>query len=162
MKETNKHEIEIIRHDISTLSQKSCETCTNDYEKRNNMWFDTVGLKHSAYLWTFILFIALIVNRYHSSNKELRTDTVTNATYSSCSNKSWTNRDNDEEYWRSVCRQKYLEDMGLNDAAKMERNERLKYIRGGGYHSIDGTPQIHFNGSQEQIDQIRRMEDMGW
>lgn len=71
-------------------------------------------------------------------------------------------RTNDSEYWKSVNRQKALEDMGMDRAAEIERNARLKYIQGEGYHSKDGTSQIQFQGSKEQAEQLRMMDEMGW
>lgn len=71
-------------------------------------------------------------------------------------------RTNNSEYWKSVSRQKALEDMGMDRAAEIERNARLKYIQGGGYHSKDGTSQIQFQGSKEQAEQLRMMDEMGW
>ena len=75
---------------------------------------------------------------------------------------STSDRTNDDEYWKSISRQKELEDIGMDGAANMERNARQEYIRGGGYHSQDGTPQVHFQGSREQAEQLQQMDEMGW
>lgn len=68
----------------------------------------------------------------------------------------------DEEYKKSVSRQKYLEDMEMDDAAELERKARIRYLEGGGYHSKDGGSQVHFKGSKEQEEQLKQMDEMGW
>ena len=69
---------------------------------------------------------------------------------------------NDEEYWNSVNREKTLRNSGNDAAADLEKRERLKYLQGGGYHSKDGGHQVHFQGSKEQEEQLRQMDEMGW
>lgn len=69
---------------------------------------------------------------------------------------------NDKEYWESVNREKSLRESGMDKAADIERRERLKYLQGGGYHSKDGGSQVHFQGSKEQEEQLRQMDEMGW
>lgn len=73
-----------------------------------------------------------------------------------------SDRSDDNEYWNSINRQKELEEMGYDGAANMEKNAREEYIRGGGYHAPDGTPQVQFQGSREQAEQLRQMDEMGW
>lgn len=86
----------------------------------------------------------------------------------SVSNCTSTNRyvsrgsDNDKEYWNSVQREKALKAMGMDDAAEIERQSRLKYLQGGGYSSPDGGSQVHYQGSKEQQEDLRRIELMGW
>lgn len=70
--------------------------------------------------------------------------------------------DYDENYWNSIEREQALKDAGLGNAAKIERNSRLNYLKGGGYTSPDGGRQIHFNGSKEQQEQLRKMDELGW
>lgn len=77
-----------------------------------------------------------------------------------CSEQSSYNYD--ENYWNSTRREQALKDAGLKDAAKIERNSRLNYLRGGGYTSPDGGRQIHFKGSKEQQEQLRKMDELGW
>lgn len=96
----------------------------------------------------------------HSSSTEYK---VSNPTpYNHSTNSSTTDRSNDEEYWNSVARQNELEEMGYDGAANMDRNARQEYMRGGGYHAPDGTPQVHFQGSREQAEQLKQMDEMGW
>lgn len=68
----------------------------------------------------------------------------------------------DQEYWRSIQREKELKDAGLYDAAKIERRARQDYVQGGGYTAPDGRGQIHFQGSKEQEEQLRMMDELGW
>lgn len=68
----------------------------------------------------------------------------------------------DENYWNSVGREQALKDNGLENAAKIERNSRLDYLKGGGYTSPDGGRQIHFKGSKEQQEQLKKMDELGW
>lgn len=91
-------------------------------------------------------------NRTYSPTNRIKSDSKTRS----------SDRTNDDEYWASVSRQKALEDMGMDDAAKIERNARLKYVQGGGYHSKDGSSQVRFQGSKEQAEQLRMMDEMGW
>lgn len=70
--------------------------------------------------------------------------------------------DGDEEYWESLSREDHLRKIGMDDAADLERRERRRYINGGGYHSKDGGRQVHFQGSKEQEEQLRQMDEMGW
>mgnify|MGYP005877033999 CR=1 FL=1 len=93
------------------------------------------------------------------------TSEATSSSYSSGSSSRRSHssdRSNDDEYWNSVAREKELESMGYEGAANMERNARHEYMSGGGYHSPDGKPQVHFQGSQEQAEQLRQMDEMGW
>lgn len=68
----------------------------------------------------------------------------------------------DKEYWNSVNREKKLRDMGMKEAAELERKARIRYLEGGGYHSKDGGSQVHFQGSKEQEEQLKQMDEMGW
>lgn len=77
-----------------------------------------------------------------------------------CSNQS--SNDYDENYWNSVGREQELKDAGLDDAAKIERNSRLDYLKGGGYTSPDGGRQIHYKGSKEQQEDLKKMDELGW
>ncbi len=70
--------------------------------------------------------------------------------------------DNDETYWNSVSREQALEDAGMEGAANIERKARQEYMRGGGYTSKDGGRQIHYQGSREQEEHLRMMDEMGW
>ena len=69
---------------------------------------------------------------------------------------------NDKEYWESVQREKALKEMGMKDAARIERQRRLKYLQGEGYTSPNGGSQVHYQGSKEQQEDLRRIEQMGW
>lgn len=81
-----------------------------------------------------------------------------------CSNQSGnqSSNDYDENYWNSVSREKELKDAGLDNAAKIERNARLDYLQGGGYTSPDGGRQIHYKGSKEQQEDLKKMDELGW
>lgn len=120
------------------------------------------------------LIIGCVVSRFGKA--EVSTDSLPEYIERSNSNRTYrptnyiksdsktrsSDRTNDDEYWASVSRQKALEDMGMDDAAKIERNARLKYVQGGGYHSKDGSSQVRFQGSKEQAEQLRMMDKMGW
>lgn len=127
-----------------------------------------LGIILSVTAWCLILGIVIYLNigdsssnkSNHSSPTEYK---VSNTTpYNHSTNSSTTNRSNDDEYWNSVSRQKALEQMGYEGAANMERNARIEYMRGGGYHAPDGTPQVNFQGSREQAEQLKQMDDLGW
>lgn len=77
-----------------------------------------------------------------------------------CSNQS--SNDYDENYWNSISREQELKDAGLDNAAKIERNSRLDYLKGGGYTSPDGGRQIHYKGSKEQQEDLKKMDELGW
>lgn len=96
----------------------------------------------------------------HSSSSGHSVSTPVNSYHST--NHSATDRSDDDEYWNSVARQKALEEMGYDGAANMEKNARLEYMQGGGYHAADGTPQVHFQGSREQAEQLKQMDELGW
>ena len=68
----------------------------------------------------------------------------------------------DEEYWKSVNRERALKDAGLDDAAKIERNARINYLQGGGYSSPNGGSQVHYQGSKEQQEHLDEMKRRGW
>ena len=56
----------------------------------------------------------------------------------------------DDKYWQSIEREQQLKDAGLDGAATIERKDRQKYMRGEGYTSPEGGPQVHYKGSVEQ------------
>ncbi len=119
-----------------------------------------------ATLLVFGIAIYLSKGDYASNNtsqspKSESTDSNP-ATYIQSNNSNKADRSNDDEYWNSVSRQKALEQMGYEGAANMERNARIEYMRGGGYHAPDGTPQVNFQGSREQAEQLKQMDDLGW
>ncbi|MBR4968846.1 MAG: hypothetical protein IKY57_01650 [Alistipes sp.] len=68
----------------------------------------------------------------------------------------------DEEYWKSVNREKALKDAGMDEAAKIERKARQNYLKGGGYTSPNGGSQVHYQGSKEQQDHLEEMRRRGW
>ena len=70
--------------------------------------------------------------------------------------------ENDEVYWNSIRREKMLKDAGMYDAARIEKNARQRYLQGEGYTAPDGSGQIHFQGSKEQEEQLRMMDELGW
>ena len=68
----------------------------------------------------------------------------------SCECSSDTQYVEDENYWNSMAREQMLKDMGMEEAARMERDARLRYMRGEGYTSPNGGQQVHYKGSAEQ------------
>ena len=79
-----------------------------------------------------------------------------------CSNNSSYPEETDANYWNSVSRERALKNAGLEDAAKIERKARQDYMQGGGYTSPTGGRQIHYQGSEEQKEHLRKMEELGW
>ena len=120
----------------------------------------------SVIAWTLVLGIAIYTkcsrpSTTNISNKSSQPSSIEyNGSHSTIHRSK--DRSNDEEYWNSVARQNELEEMGYDGATNMERNARQEYMRGGGYHAPDGTPQVHFQGSREQAEQLRQMDEMGW
>ena len=55
-----------------------------------------------------------------------------------------------DEYKASLAREMMLKEAGMKDAAKIERAQRNRYLRGGGYDSKNGGKQVHYNGSEQQ------------
>ena len=68
----------------------------------------------------------------------------------------------DDEYWESVNREEALKKAGLDDAAKIERRARIKYLQGEGYTSPEGGSQVHYQGSKEQQEHLEEMKRRGW
>lgn len=66
------------------------------------------------------------------------------------SSTDWRDRMDTEEYNRSLAREMMLRQAGMKDAARIERTQRNKYLRDGGYDSKDGGKQIHYKGSVQQ------------
>lgn len=62
----------------------------------------------------------------------------------------WNDRMNTNEYNESLAREIMLKQAGMEEAAKIERTQRIKYLRGGGYDSKDGGKQVHYKGSAQQ------------
>lgn len=63
---------------------------------------------------------------------------------------------------KSVERERELRDAGMDNAANIERKARYEYEHGGGYTSPNGGRQIHFQGSKEQEEQLKMMDELGW
>lgn len=68
----------------------------------------------------------------------------------------------DDKYWESIQRQQLLEKASMDDAAIIVKHARQEYMQGGGYTAPDGTKQIHFQGSKEQAEQLKMMDELGW
>lgn len=68
----------------------------------------------------------------------------------------------DEEYWKSVNREKALKNAGMDEAAKIERKARQNYLKGDGYTSPSGGSQVHYQGSKEQQEHLEEMKRRGW
>lgn len=78
---------------------------------------------------------------------------------SKSSSSDWKDRMDSDEYEKSLAREVYLEQIGMKDAAKIERNKRREYLRGGGYDSKDGGKQVHYNGSKQQQDDLNAIDE---
>ena len=72
---------------------------------------------------------------------------------------TWKDRMQTDEYEKSLAREVYLERIGMKDAAKIERNKRNEYLRGGGYDSKDGGKQVHYNGSAQQARDLQAIDE---
>lgn len=68
----------------------------------------------------------------------------------------------DDKYWESILRQQQLEEAGMDNAAEIEKRARQEYMQGGGYTAPDGSKQVHFQGSKEQAEQLKMMDELGW
>ena len=158
---------------VDSLSLEEANDNENAAVSSDSISIRKLGIILSVTAWCCILGIVVYMyignsssNKTNSSNNSPSTEyEVSNTTQHNHSNNSsstTTDRSNDEEYWNSVARQNELEEMGYDGAANMERNARQEYMRGGGYHAPDGTPQVHFQGSREQAEQLRQMDEMGW
>ena len=64
-----------------------------------------------------------------------------------------------DEYEKSLAREIYLERIGMKEAAKIERNKRREYLRGGGYDSKTGGKQVHYNGSAQQERDLQAIDE---
>lgn len=86
--------------------------------------------------------------------------------HNSCTTESDTRKGSDykhdENYQRSIEREQKLREDGMDNAANIERRARYEYEHGGGYTSPDGGRQIHFQGSKEQAEQLKMMDELGW
>ncbi|MDE6792639.1 MAG: hypothetical protein K2J48_06115 [Muribaculaceae bacterium] len=158
---------------VDSLSLEEANDNENAAVSSDSISIRKLGIIFSVTAWCCILGIVAYMyigdsssNKTNSSNNSPSTEyEVPNTTLHNHSNNSSstaTDRSNDEEYWNSVARQNELEEMGYDGAANMERNARQEYMHGGGYHAPDGTPQVHFQGSREQAEQLRQMDEMGW
>lgn len=112
-------------------------------------------------------YIDVLSNNVMAQKKELGKKIFGNGNSTNGSNNSQkrdrgTMDDNDREYWESVNREEHLRKIGMDDAADLEHKARIRYLEGGGYHSKDGGSQVHFQGSKEQEEQLRQMDEMGW
>lgn len=79
---------------------------------------------------------------------------------------SSNSRVEDDKYWESIGREQALKDAGMDGAAAIERNARRNYMKGGGYTAPDGSKQVHYNGSQEQKNDLEMIDayfnEHGW
>lgn len=65
----------------------------------------------------------------------------------------------DENITNSREREQELRDAGMEGAANIERKARQEYEQGGGYTSTDGGRQVHYNGSREQQNDLRMIDE---
>lgn len=65
----------------------------------------------------------------------------------------------DENITNSREREQELRDAGMECAANIERKARQEYEQGGGYTSTDGGRQVHYNGSREQQNDLRMIDE---
>ena len=163
-------DIEQMCPDYNSHSLHSKKVNENDKSTTSSDFMSTrkVRIGLSIVAWCFVIGVVIYLFLVDSSSsKSSHSPTTENqaptpAIYNHSNNSNTTDRSNDEEYWNSVARQNELEEMGYDGAANMERNARQEYMRGGGYHAPDGTPQVHFQGSREQAEQLKQMDEMGW
>lgn len=131
-----------------------------------------IGIILSLSAWAMLLCVAGYVafsdsastyqNKKETPSKEESINMVNPQSSTTESYSRTGDRSDDSEYWNSVAREEYLRDMGYDGAANMEKKARLEYQQGGGYHAPDGTPQVQFQGSREQAEQLRQMDELGW
>lgn len=82
---------------------------------------------------------------------------------SSCSSCSSSQQEpNDPLYYESLGKEAALIQQGLFEAADIERQAREDYMNGGGYTSPNGERQIHYQGSKEQQEDLKKIEEKGW
>ena len=67
-----------------------------------------------------------------------------------CGNINTNKYSEDDNYWDSINKEKRLKEIGMDDAANIERKARQKYMQGGAYTSPNGGSQIYYYGSIEQ------------
>lgn len=98
-----------------------------------------------------------------SSKSEYKSSYSSESSYSSGKVRGYGSMNaDDDEYWESVNREEALKKAGLDDAAKIERRARIKYLQGEGYTSPDGGSQVHYQGSKEQQEHLEEMKRRGW
>lgn len=89
-------------------------------------------------------------------------DSIDRETYRIIREYSEKREQEEKEYWNSISREQALKKAGLKNAAKLERKARQGFMQGGGYTSPDGSRQIHYQGSEEQREHLRQMDELGW
>lgn len=119
--------------------------------------------KSSIICGGFVLCMSLqsCIGCGESSRNEYR-----NVAYPSYSSSSSSNSDIspssshvDENITNSREREQELRDAGMEGAANIERKARQEYEQGGGYTSTDGGRQVHYNGSREQQNDLRMIDE---
>lgn len=109
------------------------------------------GSSHSGYV---IMNAPSFISSSDSSNTTVL-DTISSINVEGTSSTYQT----DENVSKSIDREQALRDAGMDGAANIERNARRKYEQGGGYTSTDGSRQIHYNGSREQENDLRMIDE---
>lgn len=109
------------------------------------------GSSHSGYE---IMNVPSLVSSSDSSNTTAP-DTISSINVEGTSSSYQT----DENVSNSIDREQALRDAGMDGAANIERNARRKYEQGGGYTSTSGGRQVHYNGSREQQNDLRMIDE---
>lgn len=100
-----------------------------------------------------------IIPEAASSSSNHNADSVAKTSDSSLEENAVGGRSVDKNVSNSMEREQSLRDAGMDRAANIERNARRKYNQGGGYTSKDGGRQVHYNGSREQQNDLRMIDE---
>ena len=118
-------------------------------------------MKKIFYCFSLISVILSLISCTNNGNSENLYNQNESSTITNCTNvKSNANSFSfDENYKNSIEREEELRDAGMDNAANIERRAREEYIEGGGYTSKDGGRQIHYQGSKEQEDDLKMIDE---
>ena len=134
---------------------------TNLFRKYENK--DVCMIINSEYWDVLICYVPKIKLLSNAIKSEYKSSFSSESSYSSEKVRGYgTMNADDDEYWESVNREEALKKAGLDDAAKIERRARIKYLQGDGYTSPNGGSQIHYQGSKEQQEHLEEMKRRGW
>ena len=124
---------------------------------------DVRMIVNSEYWDVLICYVPKIKLLSNAIKSEYKSSYSSESSYSSGKVRGYGSMNaDDDEYWESVNREEALKKAGLDDAAKIERRARIKYLQGEGYTSPDGGSQVHYQGSKEQQEHLEEMKRRGW